>query len=196
MKRKFLGVMAVVLAGALMLTACATSKEKDAQGGAPAGAGSAGQTQTPTQTEAPAQNVSGTTVDGGDAAGSGTADGGAGNAVQGEPSGSDGQGAPGTAEDPSQDAAQSSDIWSGTYVGAEETVTLAKLDDESVSFAFAQSGIAGTAKVSGSQAVYKGDDHHVIVFNVNDTVLDVSVSSEEDFDASESPLIGTYVREG
>lgn len=195
MKRKFLGFMAVVLAGALLLTACATSEEKDTSGGIGTGTGNSGQTQT----QAPAQNVSGTAVDGGEA-GTGTADGSASgaadSAAENEPSGAAGQEDPAAEKDDAQDAAQGSDIWSGTYVGAEETVTLAKMDDESVSFAFAQSGIAGTAKVSGSQAVYNGDDHHVIVFNVNDTILDVSVSSEEDFDASESPLIGTYVREG
>ena len=60
---------------------------------------------------------------------------------------------------------------------------------------FAEAGISGVADVRGSQAVYKGDDHYVIVFNINGTLLDVSVSSEEDYDASDSPLIGTYVKD-
>ena len=44
------------------------------------------------------------------------------------------------------------------------------------------------------KAVYKGDDHHDVVLNLTGDVIDVTVSSEEDFDASQSPLIGSYVR--
>lgn len=88
-----------------------------------------------------------------------------------------------------------SNDWTGTYVGDEETVTIALLDEATISFAFAQSGISGTASVNDMQAVYKGDDHYVVVFNRNGTVVDVSVSNEEDYDASESPLNGTYIKE-
>lgn len=94
-----------------------------------------------------------------------------------------------------ENAGDTSDAWTGAYVGEEETVSIALLDESSLSFSFAQSGISGTASVNGMQAVYNGDDHYVVVFNLNGDVLDVSVSNEEDYDASESPLIGTYVKE-
>lgn len=87
------------------------------------------------------------------------------------------------------------DSWTGSYIGAEETVNISLLNETTISFAFAQSGITGTASIDGQQAIYKGDDSYVIVFNINGTVLDVSVSNEEDYDASESPLIGTYAKE-
>lgn len=86
------------------------------------------------------------------------------------------------------------DIWSGTYVTDSERVTVTQLDEETISFAFAQAGISGTAKVDGSQAVFNGDDYHVVVFSLNGTVLNVAVSSEEDYDTSASPLNGTYIR--
>lgn len=87
------------------------------------------------------------------------------------------------------------DIWSGVYKAEQETVTVAFVDAQSISFSFAQSGISGVAAVDGYQAVYKGDDYHVVVFNLNNDVISVSVSSEEDYDASGSPLIGTYVKQ-
>lgn len=87
------------------------------------------------------------------------------------------------------------DNWTGAYVGEEETVTITLLDDTAISFGFSNSGITGRADVNGMQAVYKGDDHYVVVFNMNDGILDVSVSNEEDYDASESPLNGTYIKE-
>ncbi len=97
------------------------------------------------------------------------------------------------AEDDAQ-GTQTEDVWSGTYESDQESVTITMLDEATISFAFAQSGISGTASVDGSQAVYSGDDHHVIVFNIGGGVVDISVSSEEDFDASESPLNGTYIQ--
>ena len=48
--------------------------------------------------------------------------------------------------------------------------------------------------MNGTQAVYNGDDHHVVVFNLSGDTVDVSVSSEEDYDASASPLNGTYTK--
>ncbi len=93
------------------------------------------------------------------------------------------------------DSTTAADSWSGAYVSDDETVNIALLDETTISFAFAQSGISGTAAVNGMQAVYNGDDHYVVVFNLNGTILDVSVSNEEDYDASESPLNGTYMKE-
>lgn len=88
-----------------------------------------------------------------------------------------------------------SDIWSGTYKSDSESVTLSQVDSGNVSFSFAQAGISGTASVKSSgQAVFNGDDYHVVIFTISGSVLDVSVASEEDFDASGSPLIGTYIK--
>lgn len=93
------------------------------------------------------------------------------------------------------DGQTSQDIWSGTYEGEEETLSVTYLDEKSFSFSFAQAGISGTAQISGTQAVYKGDDHHDVVFGISGDTISVTVSSEEDYDASESPLNGTYVKE-
>lgn len=89
----------------------------------------------------------------------------------------------------------SEDIWSGTYASEQETVTITYTDTQSFAFSFANSGIASTAEVNGSQAVYRGDDHHVVIFEISGDILNITVSSEEDFDASGSPLNGTYVRQ-
>ena len=97
--------------------------------------------------------------------------------------------------DAAENDASSSDGWTGAYAGNEESVSIALLDESTISFSFAQSGISGTASVNGMQAVYNGDDHYVVVFNKNGDVLDVSVANEEDYDASESPLNGTYTKE-
>jgi hypothetical protein len=91
--------------------------------------------------------------------------------------------------------AEDEDIWSGTYSDDDETVTVTYLDKETISFAFMQSGISGKATVDGTQAVYKGDDYHVVVFNIQGDVLTVEVASEEDYDVSGSPLIGTYTKD-
>ena len=98
-------------------------------------------------------------------------------------------------QDGSDTAAESQeDSWSGTYMAENETLTVTKTDDSTLSIAFAESGISGTAVIEGMRAVYKGDDHHDVVLNLTGDVIDVTVSSEEDFDASQSPLIGSYVR--
>ena len=87
------------------------------------------------------------------------------------------------------------DLWSGTYVSDDETLTVTQTDDSTLSIAFANSGITGTAQIDGMQAVYKGDDYHDVVLNLTGDVIDVTVSSEEDYDSSQSPLIGSYVME-
>lgn len=87
------------------------------------------------------------------------------------------------------------DGWSGSYISDNETVNITLLDSTTISFAFAQSGISGTATANEMQAVFYGDDHYVVVFNRNGSVLEISVSNEEDYDASESPLNGTYIKE-
>lgn len=85
--------------------------------------------------------------------------------------------------------------WNGTYSSDTETVTISSIDDTAISFGFAQSGITGKAEVKGSQAIYHGDDYYVVVFDLSGSTLEVSVASEEDYDATGSPLIGTYTKQ-
>ena len=76
--------------------------------------------------------------------------------------------------------------WSGTYDsqdGGQLTITVDEAD--SLSFSFAESGIYGRAELSGNQAVYHGDDYHVIVFTRDHDVVYVSVLSDEDYDKYE-----------
>lgn len=85
--------------------------------------------------------------------------------------------------------------WSGFYVcssGEKLTVTIDEADY--IQFEFETAGISGKAELDGNQAVYHGDDHHVVVFDRNGDEIEISVLSEEDYDTSESPLIGTYIR--
>lgn len=84
--------------------------------------------------------------------------------------------------------------WTGTYTSDEgETLTLTAIDAASISFAFTNSGISGTADLDGMQAVFHGDDYHLVVFEYIEGAVNVSVLSEEDYDTSESPLNGLYV---
>ncbi len=101
----------------------------------------------------------------------------------------------GASQEGSADGAAVEDIWSGTYVSDRESVTVSLIDAKSFSFSFANSGIASVAEIDGATAVYRGDDHHIVVFEMNEGVLNITVSSEEDYDASASPLNGTYVRQ-
>lgn len=198
MKRRYI-FLAVAAAAALMLTACSSfdSTSSQSTGSSTAGQGTAGSDSGSTA----GQGTTGSDL--GSTAGQGTADNGSGSsaggaqdtivtggAEEGEP---DGEIIPDEyAQEAEQDA--SSDAWSGSYISDEESVSIALLDESTISFSFAQSGISGTASVNGMQAVYNGDDHYVVVFNLNGDLLDVSVSNEEDYDASGSPLNGTYSR--
>lgn len=84
--------------------------------------------------------------------------------------------------------------WNGVYTSEEgETVTISGKDEKNIAFTFTNAGITGTAELKGNQAVYTGDDHHLVVFEYVDSVIEVSVLSEEDYDTSESPLNGTYI---
>lgn len=197
-------LFAAFTAAALLLTACASDSGTQGNDSAQV-SGSAGDAQN---TSGNTQNVSGTAS--GDAQGtagngstqnaSGTASGdaqdtagnGSGNTqdASGTTSG-DAQGTAGNGTGSTQGTV--ADQWEGTYVSEEERVTVKKADEDTISFSFAQSGISGTADIEQNQAVFKGDDYHVVVFSLNGTVLTVSVSSEEDFDASDSPLNGTYI---
>ncbi len=225
MKKKILIIFAAAVAGALVLTACTSSEQgtapssgtQDGNTGTQAGSQSVSgvQTGSPDSSASDAsdsqvsgsgqaadnsgsvsdgnQDISGTVQEASETGDSPEED--------GEPVGDvipdeDAEAAENDTEDPALAEGQDQgDEWSGTYIGDEETVTISMTDPESISFSFAQSGISGTAAVKDYQAVYNGDDHHVVVFNLNNDTVDVSVSSEEDYDASSSPLIGHYVRE-
>lgn len=203
MRYKALMSAAAVAAGIFLLTACTASDT----GLAPAGTGSA-----PAGTQEGATQVSGADAQG---AGGGETPAqtqpqeSAQDGVQGDTAspadetaapaqdGADVQTESGTPQETgmSEAPAVPGDEWSGVYVGDQETVTITLTDPENISFSFAQSGISGTAAVDGYQAVFRGDDYHVVVFNIHSGLLDVSVSSEEDYDASASPLIGTYTKQ-
>lgn len=101
-----------------------------------------------------------------------------------------------TSEDSTASPDEWKDEWSGTYIGDEETITVHQISAEQISFSFEQSGISGIAKIKEYQAIYNGDDQHVVVFVLDQDMIDVEVASEEDFDTSESPLIGHYVKQG
>lgn len=203
MKKKAAALAALALAGVMILTACSSSEqESDQQSAAKNDTiknGTEVQTEEPLQTVSGTQSVSGTAVSVAGESGS------ASDATATAPAQSETAAAGGTQTAQTSDTAATEketesesadgDIWSGTYVADDETLTIAMAEDTQISFSFAEAGISGVADVRGSQAVYKGDDHYVIVFNINGTLLDVSVSSEEDYDASDSPLIGTYVKD-
>lgn len=197
MKRRYI-FLAVAAAAALMLTACSSSDSSSSQSAGSStasGQGTVSDNSGSTSGQGAVSGNSGSTSDQG-ATSSDSSAGGAqdmtvtGGAEDGEP---DGEIIPDEYAQEAEQAA-SSDVWSGSYVSEEESVSIALLDESTISFAFAQSGISGTASVNGMQAVYNGDDHYVVVFNLNGDLLDVSVSNEEDYDASGSPLNGTYSR--
>lgn len=223
MKKKLLILAAVAAAGILVLSGCTSSESETAQSvsgtqtGGNTGAGSTSDNQGSSGNDdaASAQDVSGVRIAGGGTDGNTSS----GSSVSGDDAAPAQAGTPvedggpvgevipdeyadGDTGETEETEAESSagitgDIWSGTYAGEEETLTISYLDEKSISFAFSQAGISGTAQVDGYQAVYKGDDHYVVVFNVNNDIntVEVTVSNEEDYDASGSPLIGTYVKE-
>ena len=203
MKKKVAALAALALAGVMILTACSSSEqESDQQSAAKNDTiknGTEVQTEEPLQAVSGTQSVSGTAVSVAGESGStsdatATAPAQSETAAAGETQTAQTSGTAVTEKETESESADG-DIWSGTYVADDETLTIAMAEDTQISFSFAEAGISGVADVRGSQAVYKGDDHYVIVFNINGTLVDVSVSSEEDYDASDSPLIGTYVKD-
>lgn len=92
----------------------------------------------------------------------------------------------------SNDKLPDSAVFEGQYAKEDksETVTLIAQGDNTVSFEFAQSGIYGTAKMSGmTEAQYDGDDGYKIIFAKSGTTVTVTVSGD---DADASSLNGTY----
>ena len=203
MKKKVAALAALALAGVMILTACSSSVQESDQQSAAKNVtikiGTEVQTEEPLQAVSGTQSVSGTAVSVAGESGS-TSDATATAPAQSETAAAGGTQTAQTSdtaatENETESESADGDIWSGTYVADDETLTIAMAEDTQISFSFAEAGISGVADVRGSQAVYKGDDHYVIVFNINGTLVDVSVSSEEDYDASDSPLIGTYVKD-
>ena len=203
MKKKVAALAALALAGVMILTACSSSEQESDQQSAAKNdtikSGTEVQTEEPLQAVSGTQSVSGTAVSVAGESGStsdatATAPAQSETAAVGETQTAQTSGTAVTEKETESESADG-DIWSGTYVADDETLTIAMAEDTQISFSFAEAGISGVADVRGSQAVYKGDDHYVIVFNINGTLVDVSVSSEEDYDASDSPLIGTYVKD-
>lgn len=218
MKHKKLLLAALAVTGVLVLTACSSSNKNGAKTTESGKANGSESSDTDRQgtaaqgAEGP-QDISGVTVGGstnssssGAAAGTDAGEGQS-TVIQGtvvEDGGPKGDVIPdedaASAENDTEDhgdasAGNTDEGWRGTYIGDDETVTVSAVSDNRISFTFTQSGISGSAVVEGDQAVYKGDDHYVIVFDLEGDILGVSVTNEEDYDASESPLIGTYVRE-
>ena len=203
MKKKAAALAALALAGVMILTACSSSEQESDQQSAAKNdtikSGTEVQTEEPLQAVSGTQSVSGTAVSVAGESGStsdatATAPAQSETAAAGETQTAQTSDTAATEKETESESADG-DIWSGTYVADDETLTIAMAEDTQISFSFAEAGISGVADVRGSQAVYKGDDHYVIVFNINGTLVDVSVSSEEDYDASDSPLIGTYVKD-
>lgn len=184
MKRKLMILLAAASAAVLMLTACTSSDHTS--GGADNGSSTGSAvSQTADNQMSGQENTTNNTVNESAAP------------TQGEP-GYDSEPEGTIIPDEDADAAENenaaADIWSGSYEDSDESVSVQLQDDGNISFAFAQSGIYGTAEVNGTQAVFHGDDYHVVVFNISGDTLEISVASEEDFDASASPLNGTYIR--
>ena len=85
--------------------------------------------------------------------------------------------------------------WGGTFNSASgESITITDNGD-SVSFAFANAGISGSASVSGQQAVYEGEDSHQIIFSLSGDTVTVTVTSSQNPDGEESPMAGSYDRQ-
>lgn len=220
MKRKALLTLALAITGMIVLAGCTSSEQGSVQPSGGQNTNPGAQSRTGTQTsggQITSDQTSNTTgdqdvfsgEDAGGIQGTGQSEGsaqdtaGANGSVadEREPLGDvisdeDAASAENDPVDPAQEeSTEVNDGWSGTYVGENETVTLKKLDDTQISFSFAEATISGIANIKETQAVYYGDDHHVVIFTINHDLLDVDVTSEEDYDTSDSPIIGHYVKE-
>ena len=99
------------------------------------------------------------------------------------------------AASPAQDSGALS-AWNGTYVSEEgETLTIEAQDDSTISFSFLNSGIASTANVEGMGANYDGDDNMDVAFTLTGDVIGVSVMNVETGEAEVSAITGTYQRQ-
>ena len=72
-----------------------------------------------------------------------------------------------------------------------ESVQIALINDNQISFQFRESGIGATAQASGSAALYSGDDGYSISFDIAGDNLAVTVNGEG---GEDSPINGIYYR--
>ena len=87
-------------------------------------------------------------------------------------------------------------VWTGDYqCSSGESVSISLDQDTAMTFIFAQSGINGTADVSGNTAVYHGDDDYQIVFTVSGDDLSVQAATGDGQDAAEATVNGDYTRQ-
>ena len=85
--------------------------------------------------------------------------------------------------------------WNGTFNSSSgESLDLAS-DGSVLTFAFANSGMEGTAPIEGQSAAYAGEDGHTITFTLSGDVVTVQVTSTQFPEGEESPLNGSYDRQ-
>ena len=84
--------------------------------------------------------------------------------------------------------------FTGTFEKSDgtEKVTITLVNDKKLTFVFRTSMINGSAKVTGTKALYLGDDDYSITFDVADDTLIVTVDGE---DAQQSSMNGVYFRD-
>lgn len=84
--------------------------------------------------------------------------------------------------------------FTGTFEKSDgtEKVTITLVNDKKLTFVFRTSMINGSAKVTGSKALYVGDDDYSITFDVAGDTLIVTVDGE---DAQQSSMNGVYFRD-
>ena len=150
MKKKAAALAALALAGVMILTACSSSEqESDQQSAAKNDTiknGTEVQTEEPLHTVSGTQSVSGTAVSVAGESGSAsdataTAPAQSETAAAGETQTAQTSGTAVT-ETKSETESESADgdIWSGTYVADDETLTIAMAEDTQISFSFAEAG--------------------------------------------------------
>ena len=84
--------------------------------------------------------------------------------------------------------------FTGTFEKSDgtEKVTITLVNDKKLTFVFRTSMINGSAKVTGTKALYLGDDDYTITFDVADDTLVVTVDGE---DGQQSSMNGVYFRD-
>ena len=84
--------------------------------------------------------------------------------------------------------------FTGTFEKSDgtEEVTITLVNENRLTFVFKTSMINGSAKVTGSKALYLGDDDYTITFDVAEDTLIVTVDGE---DAQQSLMNGVYYRD-
>ncbi len=203
MKKKITMIILAAGAAMIMLGAC-TRSDSSSAGSSAGAAGSAASSQN-------------TAADAGNSGNAGAAD--AGNTQDNQAQAADSS--QGASQDSAQDAAaedtydmqnqageepaapsgQDTDgtQWDGTYVSSSgETLTVKTVDEYTISFQFANSGISGSASAEGEEAVYYGDDDYEVVFSYYggsiEVVAGVAESETEEM-AEPSAIDGNYIRQ-